>query len=261
VTSPTRARCRPPCTASRRCSCSPARTPGRSAGIATPSTPHAGRRCNCWCVARSSEPAAVILAQHGHAGAHYDVTGPEALSYADVAAKLSNAMGRRITYVAAPDDAVRQALLRAGLNEWFAQALVGLSGLPPLGDRRLRRPGQQHRGAAHRPPAAVARQSARRDHRRLTSHSRRPTRPLITGGGEPARAEPDARPVRVVNGYHAGRCRALSLHSASTEHQPFCGPGGWHAPQRPCPRRVQPLPASHDYRCGPQPSQPAAVAG
>jgi uncharacterized protein YbjT (DUF2867 family) len=70
--------------------------------------------------------AAVILTQPGPAGAHYDVTGPEALSYADVAAKLSNAMGRRITYVAAPDDAVRQALLGAGLNEWFAQALVGL---------------------------------------------------------------------------------------------------------------------------------------
>jgi uncharacterized protein YbjT (DUF2867 family) len=70
--------------------------------------------------------AAVILTQPGPAGAHYDVTGPEALSYADVAAKLSNAMGRRITYVAAPDDAVRRALLGAGLNEWFAQALVGL---------------------------------------------------------------------------------------------------------------------------------------
>jgi uncharacterized protein YbjT (DUF2867 family) len=70
--------------------------------------------------------AAVILTQPGHAGAHYDVTGPEALSYADVAAKLSSATGRRITYVAAPDDAVRPALLGAGLNEWFATALVGL---------------------------------------------------------------------------------------------------------------------------------------
>jgi uncharacterized protein YbjT (DUF2867 family) len=70
--------------------------------------------------------AAVILTQPGHVGANYDVTGPEALSYADVAAKLTNATGRRITYVAAPDDAVRQALLGAGLSEWFATALVGL---------------------------------------------------------------------------------------------------------------------------------------
>jgi uncharacterized protein YbjT (DUF2867 family) len=70
--------------------------------------------------------AAVVLTQPGHAGAHHDVTGPEALSYSDVAAKLANATGRPIAYVAAPDDAVRQALLGAGLNEWFAQALVGL---------------------------------------------------------------------------------------------------------------------------------------
>ena len=33
--------------------------------------------------------AAVALTEPGHAGAHYDVTGPEALSYADVAAKLT----------------------------------------------------------------------------------------------------------------------------------------------------------------------------
>jgi len=70
--------------------------------------------------------AAVVLTQPGHVGAHYDVTGPEALSYAEVAAKLTNATGRRITYVAAPDDAARQALLGTGLNEWFANALVGL---------------------------------------------------------------------------------------------------------------------------------------
>lgn len=70
--------------------------------------------------------AAAVLTQPGHVGAQYDVTGPEPLSYADVAVKLSSAMGRPITYVAAPDDAVRQALVGSGLNEWFAQALVGL---------------------------------------------------------------------------------------------------------------------------------------
>jgi len=70
--------------------------------------------------------AAVVLTEPGHAGAHYDVTGPQALSYTDVAAKLTSATGRQITYVDAPDDAVRQALLSAGLNRWFASALVGL---------------------------------------------------------------------------------------------------------------------------------------
>jgi uncharacterized protein YbjT (DUF2867 family) len=70
--------------------------------------------------------AAVALTEPGHAGAHYDVTGPEALSYHDVAVKLTAALGRPVSYVNAPDSAVRQALLGAGLSPWFADALVGL---------------------------------------------------------------------------------------------------------------------------------------
>ena len=69
---------------------------------------------------------ALALTEPGHDGSHYDVTGPEALSYADVAAKLTNAMGRQIAYADASDDAVRQGLLGAGLNEWLVNALVGL---------------------------------------------------------------------------------------------------------------------------------------
>jgi uncharacterized protein YbjT (DUF2867 family) len=70
--------------------------------------------------------AAVALTEPGAAGAHYDVTGPEALSYHDVAAKLTSALGRPVSYVDVPDNAVRQALLGAGLSEWFVGALVGL---------------------------------------------------------------------------------------------------------------------------------------
>lgn len=70
--------------------------------------------------------AAVALTEDGHTGAHYDVTGPEALSYGDVAAKLSVALGRPITYVDVPDDAVQSTLLGAGLDQWFAGALIGL---------------------------------------------------------------------------------------------------------------------------------------
>ena len=70
--------------------------------------------------------AGAALTEPGHAGAHYDVTGPEALSYTDVAARLTSTLGRRISYASASDDAVRQALLGAGLTEWFAGALVGL---------------------------------------------------------------------------------------------------------------------------------------
>jgi uncharacterized protein YbjT (DUF2867 family) len=70
--------------------------------------------------------AAVVLTEPGHAGTSYDVTGPEALSYADAAVKLTRAMGRPISYVAVPDEPVRQALLGFGLTPWFAEALIGL---------------------------------------------------------------------------------------------------------------------------------------
>jgi uncharacterized protein YbjT (DUF2867 family) len=70
--------------------------------------------------------AAAVLTEPGHAGARYDVTGPEALSYDDVAIKLSRALGRPVNYVNVPDDSVREALIGAGLDEWFAGTLVGL---------------------------------------------------------------------------------------------------------------------------------------
>jgi uncharacterized protein YbjT (DUF2867 family) len=70
--------------------------------------------------------ANAVLTESGHVGAQYDITGPEALSYGDVASRLSSALGREVTYVDAPDDAVRGALRGFGLDEWFVDALVGL---------------------------------------------------------------------------------------------------------------------------------------
>jgi uncharacterized protein YbjT (DUF2867 family) len=70
--------------------------------------------------------ASVVLTEPGHAGAHYDLTGPEALTYHDVAARLSAALGREIHYVDVPDEAVREALLGMGLDAWLVDALVGL---------------------------------------------------------------------------------------------------------------------------------------
>jgi peptide/nickel transport system substrate-binding protein len=59
--------------------------------------------------------AATLLAEPGYEGRAYDVTGPETLSYRDVATKLSNWMGRTVSYIDAPDDAVRDGLLALGL--------------------------------------------------------------------------------------------------------------------------------------------------
>jgi uncharacterized protein YbjT (DUF2867 family) len=70
--------------------------------------------------------ASIVLTERGDWSAHYDITGPEALSYGDVAAKLSEALGRKVTYVDTPDEAVRETLLGFGLDRWFVGALVGL---------------------------------------------------------------------------------------------------------------------------------------
>jgi len=70
--------------------------------------------------------AAVVLTNPGHDGKAYDVTGPEALSYDDVASKLSARLGRRIEYVDVPDAAARSALTDAGLGDWLVDSLVSL---------------------------------------------------------------------------------------------------------------------------------------
>ena len=69
---------------------------------------------------------AVLLSEEGHDGQELDVTGPEALSYFDVAAKLTTALGREVIYAEAPDDAVRQALAGFGLGDWMVKGLVEL---------------------------------------------------------------------------------------------------------------------------------------
>ena len=70
--------------------------------------------------------AAALVTESRHQEGVYDVTGPEALSYQDVAGKLSSRLGRRINFVDVPDDAVRQTLIGFGMGEWMAGGLVDL---------------------------------------------------------------------------------------------------------------------------------------
>lgn len=42
----------------------------------------------------------MVLTGDGHAGQAYDVTGPEALSYHEVAATLTDVLDRKVTYEA-----------------------------------------------------------------------------------------------------------------------------------------------------------------
>ena len=73
-----------------------------------------------------AEVAAKALTEPGHEGKIYPLTGPQALSMAEVAEKLSAATGKPIRYVnVAPDDA-RAAQLAAGVPQYTADALAEL---------------------------------------------------------------------------------------------------------------------------------------
>jgi uncharacterized protein YbjT (DUF2867 family) len=77
-------------------------------------------------IADIAEVAATVLTSDGHAGKIYPLTGPDALSMAEVAEKLSAATGKRIQYMnVAPDDAKR-AQLAAGVPPFLADALAEL---------------------------------------------------------------------------------------------------------------------------------------
>lgn len=65
--------------------------------------------------------AVTVLTGYGHEGKKYVITGPEALTYADVANRLSAAIGKHVTYVDIPPEAAKKALLDKGAPEWFAQ--------------------------------------------------------------------------------------------------------------------------------------------
>jgi uncharacterized protein YbjT (DUF2867 family) len=73
--------------------------------------------------------AARTLTEEGHEGQTYTLTGPEALSYQDVAAKLSEATGRTVNYVPVSPEQFRAGALGAGLPEWLVSALERLNEL------------------------------------------------------------------------------------------------------------------------------------
>jgi len=68
--------------------------------------------------------AAAALTEPGHEGRIYDLTGPEALTHAEMAAHLSYAVGRRITFIDVPPEAMQTALLDVGLPLWQAEGLI-----------------------------------------------------------------------------------------------------------------------------------------
>jgi uncharacterized protein YbjT (DUF2867 family) len=70
--------------------------------------------------------AAAVLSTGGHDGRTYVLTGPEAITYAQVAAELSAATGREVEYVDVPAADARGALIEAGLPAFVAEQIVAV---------------------------------------------------------------------------------------------------------------------------------------
>ena len=70
--------------------------------------------------------AATVLTEPGHVGATYDITGPQALAYTEIAEQLSEVAGRPIPYVDVAPAVFTAELLQAGLSEWEAAAVTEL---------------------------------------------------------------------------------------------------------------------------------------
>src|SRR5207244_5171412 len=68
--------------------------------------------------------AKVIEHPEQHAGKTYAPTGPELTTMAEAAEILSSVLGKRVNYVALPQDAAQQAMLVFGVSRWFVGNVV-----------------------------------------------------------------------------------------------------------------------------------------
>lgn len=68
--------------------------------------------------------AAKVLTTDGHEGATYLLTGPEALGYADVAARFAAVFGWQVDYLDLPAEQARELLRASGLDPWEADGVI-----------------------------------------------------------------------------------------------------------------------------------------
>jgi uncharacterized protein YbjT (DUF2867 family) len=71
-----------------------------------------------------AEVAVAALTGDDHAGKAYALTGPEAVSYREQARRLFAAAGREVTVEEVDAEAVKQALVQAGVPPWNAEGLA-----------------------------------------------------------------------------------------------------------------------------------------
>lgn len=70
--------------------------------------------------------AAILTDPAGHQARTYDLTGPQPLSYADIAEVFSRVVGRPVRYVDVPVDRARADMLADGMPEWLVDGILDL---------------------------------------------------------------------------------------------------------------------------------------
>src|SRR5499426_299903 len=75
-----------------------------------------------------SAVAAKVFTTSGHDGKTYVLTGPEALTFHQVAEKLSSLLGRNIQYVDMPLSTAADGMRKSGMSDWDIRAVTELLG-------------------------------------------------------------------------------------------------------------------------------------
>ncbi|UXN74898.1 hypothetical protein N8D56_07840 [Devosia sp. A8/3-2] len=71
-----------------------------------------------------AEVAVAALTGPGHENKSYDLTGPEALSHAELADRIGRAIGRQVDFVQMVPQQMRQIMLSYHFPEWQTDGLI-----------------------------------------------------------------------------------------------------------------------------------------
>jgi uncharacterized protein YbjT (DUF2867 family) len=98
---------------------------------------------------------AEALSGKGHEGKGYEITGPELLTFGEVAERFTDALGTKITYIAADPAAYKEILKKVLPNEWHANAVSDL--FRGIAEGGLRRTTDTFKKLMGREPISLAR--------------------------------------------------------------------------------------------------------
>jgi uncharacterized protein YbjT (DUF2867 family) len=73
-----------------------------------------------------SAAAGILASPSAHVGMTYELNGPEAMSYAEIAERISRTVGRPVKYIDIPEEAQRKGMLDLGMPSWQVEAVLEL---------------------------------------------------------------------------------------------------------------------------------------